>query len=155
MRGGVLIIWQLFWCRCEKNIFKNYLWSGLKHKMLSLLRWNTIIFLMEDPFKTVGYLLKKKNLIVFSSSIPEDFQHLSSDWVDFFFFQLDPRCYSISSLPPISMKLPCTVHSVYFTPTASNSTFFLREGFGTLTYPGPGPKQYAGIPVCQYASMPV
>ena len=41
---------------------------------------------MEDPFKTVGYLLKKKNLRVFSSSNPEDFQHLSSDWVDFFYF---------------------------------------------------------------------
>ena len=36
----------------QKNIFKNYFKNGLNHKMLSLSRWNTIIFLMEDPFNS-------------------------------------------------------------------------------------------------------
>ena len=35
----------------SKNIFKNHSKSGPKDKMLSLLRRNKIIFLMEDPFK--------------------------------------------------------------------------------------------------------
>ena len=35
----------------QTNIFKNYFKSGLNHKILSLSRWNTIIFLKEDPFK--------------------------------------------------------------------------------------------------------
>ena len=37
----------------QKNIFKNIFQSGLKHKMLSPLRWNEIIFLMENPFKSI------------------------------------------------------------------------------------------------------
>ena len=41
----------------QKNIFKNYSKSGLNHKMLSLSRWNTIIFLIEDPFKQCWELL--------------------------------------------------------------------------------------------------
>ena len=33
------------------NIFKKNSESGHNHKMLSLSRWKTLIFLMEDPFK--------------------------------------------------------------------------------------------------------
>ena len=39
-----------------KKKFKKKSKSGLKHKMLSLLRLNTIIFLMEDPFKASSLL---------------------------------------------------------------------------------------------------
>ena len=40
----------------QKNIFKNYFKSGLNHKILSLSRWKTILFLMEDPFKRNFFL---------------------------------------------------------------------------------------------------
>ena len=35
----------------QKYIYKIISKSGIKHKLLSLLRWKTIIFSMEDPFK--------------------------------------------------------------------------------------------------------